>query len=61
MSREETDLAELVHAIPNNSDYDGCVRIGLAIYAAYNHGGIIFLENTILTRRWQSFAPWIPN
>jgi hypothetical protein len=45
LSREEIDLAELVHAIPNNADWHEWNRIGLAIYAASggsNQGGIVF-------------------
>jgi len=38
-------LAEIVHAIPNNCDWDEWNRIGMAIYAASNgsgQGGVVF-------------------
>ena len=44
-TRAEIDLAEVVHAIPNNEDWHGCNCIGLAIYGASqgsNQGGIVF-------------------
>ncbi len=45
LSREEIDLAKLVHAIPNNADWHEWNRIGLAIYGASggsDQGGIVF-------------------
>src|SRR5262249_11898300 len=45
LRRAELDLAEIVHAIPNNCDWDEWNRIGMAIYAASNgsnQGGIVF-------------------
>jgi hypothetical protein len=44
-SRPDIDLAELVRAIPNDCDWEGWNRIGMAIYAASggsDHGGIVF-------------------
>jgi hypothetical protein len=44
-SRPGIDLAELVRAIPNDCDWDGWNRIGMAIFAASggsDFGGIIF-------------------
>jgi hypothetical protein len=44
-TRTEIDLAEVVAAIPNNHDWHGWNRIGMAIFAASNgsdQGGIIF-------------------
>ena len=49
----EIDLAELVAAIPNNCDWHGWNRVGMAIFAASggsDQGGIIFDD-------WSSKAP----
>lgn len=45
LTRAEIDLAELVAAIPNNEDWHGWNRLGLAIYGASggsDQGGMIF-------------------
>ena len=45
LTRAEVDLAELVAAIPNNEDWTGWNRLGMAIYAASqgsDHGGVAF-------------------
>jgi hypothetical protein len=45
LTREEIDLAEVVNEIPNNEDWHGWNRIGLAIYGASggsDQGGIVF-------------------
>ena len=45
LTRAEIDLAELVHAIPNDADWHGWNRIGLAIYTASggsDQGGVAF-------------------
>jgi hypothetical protein len=44
-SRQDIDLAELVHAIPNNADWDDWNTIGMAIYAVTggsDHGAVVF-------------------
>jgi Primase C terminal 2 (PriCT-2) len=44
-SQAEIDLAELVDAIPNDCDWHGWNRVGMAIFAASggsDQGGIIF-------------------
>ena len=44
-TRAEIDLADLVAAIPNDCDWHGWNRVGMAIFAASggsDHGGIIF-------------------
>jgi hypothetical protein len=44
-SPSDIDLAELVAAIPNDCDWEGWNRIGMAIFAASggsDHGGILF-------------------
>jgi hypothetical protein len=45
MSADDIDLAEMVAAIPNNEDWEGWNRMGLAIYAATGgsaHGAVVF-------------------
>jgi hypothetical protein len=44
-SRRDLDLAEIVHAIPNNGSWEDWNRIGLAIYASSGgseDGGVVF-------------------
>jgi Primase C terminal 2 (PriCT-2) len=44
-TRAEIDLADVVAAIPNNCDWHGWNRVGMAIFAASggsDQGGIIF-------------------
>lgn len=67
LSADELDLAELVHAIPNNADWDQWNSMGLAIYAATggsSHGAVVFDDwsaksakyNPYITAdRWQHF------
>jgi len=45
MSQAQLDLAELVHAIPNDADWETWNNMGLAIYAASagsEHGAVVF-------------------
>jgi hypothetical protein len=44
MTEREVNLAEIVHAIPNNCGWDEWIAVGLAIYAVdpSDHGGVIF-------------------
>jgi hypothetical protein len=44
-SRRDIDLAEVVQAIPNDCDWEGWNRVGMAIHAVSggsDHGGIVF-------------------
>jgi hypothetical protein len=60
MSRDDLDLAEVVHAIPNNCSWDEWNSIGLAIYAASHGSGdgrVIFDDfSAKLPSKYQSHA-----
>jgi hypothetical protein len=67
LTRSEINLAEVVNAIPNNEDWHGWNRIGLAIYSASSgsrQGGIVFddwsakstkYDPYVTTARWTHY------
>jgi hypothetical protein len=73
LSQADIDLAELVAAIPNNFDWEGWNRIGMAIHAASggsDQGGIAFDEFSArhpkydpyeTMERWRHFHNSPPN
>jgi hypothetical protein len=72
MSRAELDLAELVHAIPNDLDWHGWNSLGLAIFAvdSSEHGLTVFDDFSarsakygphVIAERWRNYRRSPPN
>jgi Primase C terminal 2 (PriCT-2)/Bifunctional DNA primase/polymerase, N-terminal len=71
-SRQELDLAEVVHAIPNDCSWEDWNRIGLAIFAASGgsgQGGVIFddwseksskYDPYVTAARWDHYRKYPP-
>lgn len=59
MDGDDFDLAEMVHAIPNDCDWGGWNDIGMAIWAATGgseHGHIIFDDFSVKSPKYQPHA-----
>ena len=59
MSRRDLDLAEIVHAIPNDFSWEAWNNVGLAVFAASGGSGdgkVIFDDFSAKSPRYDSYA-----